>query len=110
MQRHEPLVEGDPDQPAALQMARVLCAHWKLTQSETDCLLGAADQAARVGLMLSIHKHLRVLFPMNVDLAHGWMCQENRSFHGRRPVDVVLERGLPGLEAVQAHLSHAGQI
>ena len=109
MKRHEPLVEDYPDQAAALQMARVLCAHWKLTQFETDCLLGTVDQAARVGLMLIIHKHLRLLFPMNVDLAHGWMCQENRSFHGRRPVDVALDRGLRGLEAVQAYLSNAGQ-
>ena len=115
MPRLEPSVEGDPgmnldDQAAAQQMARVLCTHWKLTQSETDCLLGTADQAARVGLMLSIHKHLRELFPMNVDLAHGWMGQENGAFHGRRPVDVALDRGLPGFEAVLAYLSHAGQI
>lgn len=98
------------DHVAALQMARVLCARWRLTQSETDCLLGATDQAARVGLVLNIHKHLRVLFPMNLDLAQGWMCSENRAFHGRRPLDVALDRGLPGLEAVQAYLSHAGQV
>ena len=91
-------------------MARILCVRWKLAEEEALKLLSSGDQAEDVGPMLSIHRNLRGLFPQNPELTYRWMGQANTGFEGRRPLDLALGNGIPGLKAVLAYLEQAGQV
>lgn len=58
----------------------------------------------RAGMLLGIHKSLRLLFPHNRELAYGWMTQPNLAFQGATPVELIGEQGMAGLSMVQAYL------
>lgn len=64
------------------------------------------DLLDRVGNLMGIHKSLRLLFPHNRDLVYRWPTAHNRALGGRRPVDIVVEHGLPGLVALRGYLDH----
>ena len=66
-------------------------------------LADSRDLLDRVGCLLGIHKTLRIMFPQNRELAYRWMSAFNRRL-GRRPVDLVLERGFEGLLALRRYL------
>ena len=57
--------------------------------------------------LLAIHGSLRRLFPQNVELAHRWLCTPNRIW-SRRPIEVILERGVEGARELRAYLERAG--
>jgi transcriptional regulator with XRE-family HTH domain len=106
----------------ALMVTRLL-DHWRLSMREQAEVLGLSpasrstlaryrsgepladsrDLLDRAGHLLGIHKSLRLLFPHDRELAYRWMTQPNRRF-GRRPVDLVIERGFEGLLAVRRYL------
>lgn len=106
------------------KMLMNLFAHWQITTGEQLSLLGLSkdnrraltqyrsgqplskdrDKLERAGVLLGIHKSLRLLFPHNRDLAYGWMTQPNRAFKGATPVQLIDEQGMVGLYMVRAYL------
>ncbi|MDF1655608.1 MAG: hypothetical protein P1U34_10905 [Coxiellaceae bacterium] len=104
-----------------------LFEHWKLTYEEQAKLLDFSskthstinrykngtsairfdrDTYDRVRFLLAIHKLLRMLFPMNLELAYAWPKTTNQFFHGRTPVEVVFEEGFLGLVRVHDYLEN----
>lgn len=97
---------------------------WSLSNAERQVLLGLGgnsrttlkryaeghplantrDLLDRAGHLLGIYKGLMLLYPENPGLRNGWMRAANRRFHGRSPVAVVQEYGLPGLVMVRAQV------
>jgi hypothetical protein len=62
------------------------------------------DLMDRAGHLLGIHKSLKLLYPRNEDVVHGWMSARNAKFGGHSPVEVVKQYGLPGLALVRGTL------
>lgn len=62
------------------------------------------DLMDRAGHLLGIHKSLKLLYPRNDDIAHGWMSARNTKFGGHSPVEVIKQYGLPGLALVRGTL------
>ena len=104
-----------------------LFEHWRLSTEQQLLLLGLSpknrssltryrkgsplpdsrDVSERAGILLGIHKSLRLLFPHNRELVYGWMSQPNKAFEGKAPVTVAAEQGFPGLLMVRAYLDRA---
>jgi hypothetical protein len=94
---------------AAAEAVRRLAAAWGVDLDfmldvaglDADAVGTAAwltdDQAERAGLLLSIYKALHQLY--DADLADRWVTLENTNplYNGRRPVDVMIEEGLPAM-------------
>jgi len=119
--------ERKADRSALAQMVMQLFEHWRLPTEDQLALLGLSttnraalsryrkgeplapnrDLLERVGILLGIHKSLRLLFPHNRDLAYAWMTQPNRAFEGMTPVETVKQWGFPGLLMVRAYLDRA---
>jgi len=115
------------DRRVIAKMIMRLFACWKLTSDEMGSVLGLSPsiystlekrrQGApialsrhsmeRAGHLLGIHKNLRLLFPLNRDLAYAWMKTSNSAFDGRTPIEVIGEHGLTGLLMVRAYLDQA---
>jgi hypothetical protein len=109
------------------KMAMRLFEHWQLPTEDQLSLLGLAtnnraaltryrkgeplapnrDLLERVGILLGIHKSLRLLFPHNRDLAYAWMCTRNRAFEGQTPAEAIKQWGFAGLLMVRAYLDKA---
>ena len=86
-----------------------LVTHYDLSRREQAILLGMnpdnrktlqdyeskkmipveADKFARVGILLGIHKNLRILYPQNRDVVYNWMTTAQKLFHGKSPMDFV---------------------
>jgi hypothetical protein len=110
------------------QMLTQLMLHWKLPIKAQCALLGLhesskgriyryrrgsplstnRDQMDRAALLLSIHAHLRVLFPKNREIVYSWMSDGNKVFNGQAPVAVAQAYGIVGLQLVARHLRSAG--
>ena len=58
------------------------------------------DLFLRIKYLLSIEHSLSTAFPHNTALANYWVTTGNRYFSDRSPLDVMLERGVDGMEAV----------
>ena len=106
------------------RMLMTLFDHWQLSTGEQLSLLGLSkdnraaltkyregrplandrDKLERAGILLGIHKALRLLFPHNRELAYGWMKRPNRAFGGLTPAQLIDEQGLIGLHMVRAYL------
>ena len=105
-------------------MLMQLFDHWQLPTADQLSLLGLSktnrsaltkfrhgqplandrDKLERAGVLLGIHKTLRLLFPHNRTLAYKWMTQPNRAFGGSTPVQLIDEQGIIGLHMVRAYL------
>ena len=114
------------DRVTLAKMVMVLFTHWKLSSSDQAELLGLSknscakltrlrrgqaigttrDEIDRVNHLLNIHKHLRLLFPQQKDLASRWMSTRNRAFDNLTPVDMIKEWGFIGLPRICAYLDH----
>ncbi|MCF6254996.1 MAG: MbcA/ParS/Xre antitoxin family protein [Gammaproteobacteria bacterium] len=115
------------DRAELAKMVTTLFAHWQLSTEEQLALLGLsiANRAAlaryrkglplaqsrdlldRVGILLGIHKSLRLLFPHNRELAYAWMTQHNKAFEGMTPAETIKQWGFNGLFMVRAYLDRA---
>jgi hypothetical protein len=113
-----------PDRGAIAKMLMQMFEHWQISTEDQLDLLGLAldnrsaltryrkgapiasgrDARERAGHLLAIHKNLRLLFPLNRDLAYRWMRTRNKAFEGRTPVEVVREFGFAGLLMVRSYL------
>lgn len=98
--------------------------HWGLDNSSQSALLGLSlnssttivdyrsgaalsddrDLMERVGNLLGIHRSLRLLFPHNCELVYRWPTVPNLAFDNRSPVEIMVERGPPGIVAVRGYL------
>lgn len=62
------------------------------------------DTLTRVSALLGIYKGLRLFFSQ--PLADEWVKRPNNGplFEGRRPIDLMIEGGVPELLAVRRHV------
>lgn len=115
---------GGIDRSRIGKMLITLFDHWKLSTAEQLSLLGLSkdnrailskyrhghplandrDKLERAGILLGIHKSLRLLFPYNRELAYGWMSQPNKAFDGQSPVKVIDREGMIGMYMVRSYL------
>ena len=116
-------MENQKDRAALARMLMRLFDVWDLTLQEQLCLLGYSPKSLhvirryrdgasltnrpgllkRVGLLLGIHKNLRLIFPQNRDLAYRWITTSNAYFNQQRPLDLML-KGEEGMLAVYQYL------
>lgn len=97
---------------------------WNLPMEQTGELLGGVprstlykwktaagtlrqDELTRISYIVGIYKALHILLPD--PLADEWMSRPNDNFlfGGRRPLDFVLQIGIPGLQQVRSLLDAA---
>ncbi len=68
----------------------------------------ADDVLLRVGMLIAIHKNLRIIFPYNRDLVYKWMKVENPDFEGLSPLQYIssgeMGQGLNRFAAVRRRL------
>ncbi|WP_042775592.1 antitoxin Xre/MbcA/ParS toxin-binding domain-containing protein [Sinorhizobium fredii] len=109
--------------PAAVAGVVRLAEIWRLTSVEVCALLGdvsertwfrmkkgewsgslSQDTLTRVSALIGIFKGLRLLF--SEPLADEWVKLPNKGplFDGRRPVDAMIEGGIPKLLLVRRHV------
>lgn len=113
---------GSADRSALTKMILKLFDHWKLSFGEQTTVLGLrsvrtikryrngraianrAEMLERTTHLLAIHAVLRILFSSDRELVYAWMTVCNKDFGGKRPIDMILEKGLDGLRAVRQYL------
>ena len=109
--------------PAAVAGIVRLAGIWHLTSTETCILIGdvsertwfrmkkgewdgilSQDSLTRVSALIGIFKGLRLLFSER--LADEWVRLPNKGplYGGRRPLDVMIEGGIPKLLQVRQHI------
>jgi hypothetical protein len=109
--------------PAAVQGTLRLSEIWRLTSTEACALLGdvsertwfrmkkgewsgalSQDTLTRVSALVGIFKGLRLLF--SEPLSDEWIRLPNRGplYGGRRPLDVLIEGGIPKMLEVRRHI------
>ncbi len=109
--------------PAAIEGVARLAELWRLTSAEVCVLMGvesdrtwfrmkkgewtgalSQDQLTRVSALVGLFKGLRLLF--SLPLADEWVRLPNKGplFGGRRPVDVMIEGGIPAMVEVRAYV------
>jgi hypothetical protein len=109
--------------PAAVTGIVRLADIWRLTSAEICMLIGdvsertwfrmkkgewdgalSQDSLTRISALIGIFKGLRLLF--SEKLADEWVRLPNkgRLYDGRRPLDVMIEGGIPKLLQVRQHI------
>lgn len=109
--------------PAAVDGMVRLAEIWQLTSAEITALLGdvsertwfrmkkrewpgalSQDTLTRVGALLGIFKGLRLLF--SEPICDEWIRLPNKGplYGGRRPIDAMIEGGIPKLLEVRRHI------
>lgn len=109
--------------PAAIEGIVRLAAIWRLTSAEACALLGdvsertwfrikkgertgdlSPDMLTRISALIGIFKGLRLLF--SEPLSDEWIRLPNKGavYGGRRPLDVLIEGGIPGMLEVRRHI------
>lgn len=109
--------------PAAIDGIVRLAAIWRLTGAETCALLGDVsertwfrmkngertgalprDVLTRISVLVGIFKGLRLLF--SEPLSDEWIRLPNKGpvYGGRRPLDVLIDGGIPGMLEVRRHI------
>ncbi len=69
-----------------------------------EALAANRDLLERVGLLLGIHKALKLLYPHNPEIAGGWMAAPYTKFDNATPVEIVRRHGFAGLLMVRGTL------
>ncbi len=67
------------------------------------------DTLDRVGMFLSIHKSLRMLYPENPTICYGWVKMKNKLYSGQSPLEVMINDGFAGVLKVCHQLSTMGR-
>jgi hypothetical protein len=62
------------------------------------------DILERVRILISIDEALHMQYPHHKGMVHRWMITRCGYFNKRKPIDIVLEKGLDGLHEVHRHL------
>ncbi len=109
--------------PAAIESVIRLAEIWQLTNRDICRLLGdvsertwfrmkkddsvralSQDTLTRISLLVGLFKGLRLLF--SEPLADDWVRLPNKGarFGGRRPLDLMIEGGIPAMVEVRRHV------
>ena len=109
--------------PASIEGMIRLAEIWRLTSAEACALLGdisertwfrmkkggrggalSQDNLTRVSALVGIFKGLRLLF--SEPLSSEWvrLANKNPRYGGRRPLDLMIEGGIPKLLEVRRHI------
>jgi hypothetical protein len=64
------------------------------------------DTLDRVGMLLSIHKSLKMLYPNNPNICYSWVTMKNKMFDGKSPLDVMINEGFAGVMRVYWYLNN----
>lgn len=64
------------------------------------------DTLDRVGLLFSIHRALRTLYPENPEVCYSWVKLRNDLFGGKAPLSVMKLNGFLGIAQVARYLDH----
>lgn len=119
--------ERKADRSEQAKMVMTLFTHWQLSTEDQLALLGLStsnrgaltryrkgeplapnrDLLERAGILLGIHKSLRLLFPHNREQVYVWMTRPNRAFEGMSPAETIKQWGFTGLLMVRAYLDRA---
>lgn len=117
----KPVTDRDEVAVIVKAVVRVMEA-WSLSNDEAAALFDVApatwgrmksgtfngnldrDKVTRASLIVGTYKGLRLLF--NGPLTHGWPTAPNRGgpYQGRRPVDYMIEGGIPAMAEVRQHI------
>lgn len=62
------------------------------------------DKLNRAGLLLLIHKQLKLLFPENPNIVYSWIKRNNKQFGAQAPIRFIKKFGLVGLAKVARYL------
>ena len=102
-----------------------IIAEWKIPPTDQPGLLGLpedvryrhldryrgdvplpdeADIQLRIEHLLGIADALHTTYPRNPNMGPLWMRSGCRQFGGRKPMAILLEDGIAGLEQVRSHL------
>jgi hypothetical protein len=116
----EEIINLDSEEARATltRMVVKLFDHWKLSSDDrlkvlgldpghilaADTPLPAGDVYIRIGLLISIHKVLGLLFPYDNNQKYSWI-KAQRAFKGIRPLDVIIDDGIPGIQRILNYLN-----
>lgn len=98
--------------------------HWGVDHQQQTILLGLEEQVSsrmmqrhemtpvpfpaecmpRVKALLTLSRSIEAMLPHNPDAAHAWITSPNPAFSGSVPLDILLRRGLDGIEIIQQRL------
>ena len=105
-----------------------ILAEWKIPAAEQPALLGLPEDVRyrhldryrgdtplpdepgvqqRVDHLLGIAEALHTTYPRNPNMGPLWMKSGCRQFGGRKPMAILIEDGIAGLETVRSHLDCA---
>jgi len=71
-----------------------------------EALPESRDSLDRIGLLLAIHKALRLLYPQNPEIRYTWVNRRNTAFANLTPLTVMKEQGILGLARVARYLDY----
>ena len=76
---------------------------WMQIKSGTWCKLFNQEQLTRIGLVIGLYNTLHSCF--GKERADRWVTAPNRlpMFHGRKPVDAMVEGGLPMMDKTRRY-------
>ena len=116
-------VQSEEGRRALGQVATMILETWGLQPAEQAMMLGLqcdlvtrlpayragtkplpelSDVLERAGNLLAIHCALGRVFPGNSDERYEWVQQPNARFcEGRKPLDLMLDDGLPAIRRVE---------
>ena len=120
---------SDEERAQLAYMVLALFRRWGLEESQKLSLLGLSprnkkrleahkkgrpldpdpETLGRASGLLSIHQHLADRFPGDDDArAYTWVVSQQPAFEERRPLDIMIEEGVPGIRRVLDHLRAGG--
>jgi uncharacterized protein (DUF2384 family) len=120
---------SDDERAQLAYMVLALFRRWGLEESQKLSLLGLSprnkkrleahkkgrplepdpETLGRASGLLAIHQHLADRFPGDDDSrAYTWVASPQPAFGDRRPLDIMLEEGVPGIRRVLEHLRAGG--
>jgi len=70
----------------------------------TKPLPNTRDLFDRAGLLLSIHKSLRILYPKNEHIRYTWVKRKNTAFDNQTPLEIMKNQGIIGLAKIARFL------
>lgn len=81
---------------------------WGLSTGDSTRIIEKVCPETLEKSLLTIHRYLCFLFPQE-EVRNNWMRRSNGAFGGQRPIDLILEEGDRGLDAVENYLAGAMQ-
>lgn len=84
---------------------------WGLTQEQRSSLTltWESNRQDYTELLLSIHAHLRILYPRNEELLYGWVCMREYAFDNMPPIEIMISEGEAGIKTVLQFLKNQTQ-